>query len=553
MKKFLLTLFVLVSCMTLSAQTPESRHNMELKKYLDIFTDLYLELDNYYVDTLNISRDIKNAAGYMLEQYDPYTELYTEEEAEDLTQMTTGKYAGIGSIISFNKKEQRCIIAEPYEGMPAAEAGLLPGDIILAQDGVEYGAPEKNKVSDYNGKVSKSLRGDAGTDFKLTVRRPGQKEPFTVTLHRRTIVLPNIGLSKLLNDSVGYVLVNSYTETTSRDVRRSILELKEQGAKGIILDLRDNPGGLLNQAVSVSNLFLPRGKEIVTLRGKNQNDVYRTKDEPIDVDIPLAVLINFGTASAAEITSGSLQDYDRAVIVGQRSYGKGLVQHPVQLSHGAVLKVTSSKYYIPSGRCIQAYSYKDGVPQHLPDSVAKLFFTETGRAVRDGGGITPDIQVPVDSLPALLAYLETSDELYEWCSRYHTKHQTVAPSADFSLTDDEYDDFKTYLQEQKFTYDTRSKTVIDLLKQVIRADGYEDVAGEQVRNLEEKLAHNFDYDYERWKPEIKQLVETRLMGYYYYQRGSAEHRLIGDKVLDEAVSILTSPVRYKDILKAPER
>ena len=459
--------------MTLSAQTPESRHNMELKKYLDIFTDLYLELDNYYVDTLNISRDIKNAAGYMLEQYDPYTELYTEEEAEDLTQMTTGKYAGIGSIISFNKKEQRCIIAEPYEGMPAAEAGLLPGDIILAQDGVEYGAPEKNKVSDYNGKVSKSLRGDAGTDFKLTVRRPGQKEPFTVTLHRRTIVLPNIGLSKLLNDSVGYVLVNSYTETTSRDVRRSILELKEQGAKGIILDLRDNPGGLLNQAVSVSNLFLPRGKEIVTLRGKNQNDVYRTKDEPIDVDIPLAVLINFGTASAAEITSGSLQDYDRAVIVGQRSYGKGLVQHPVQLSHGAVLKVTSSKYYIPSGRCIQAYSYKDGVPQHLPDSVAKLFFTETGRAVRDGGGITPDIQVPVDSLPALLAYLETSDELYEWCSRYHTKHQTVAPSADFSLTDAEYDDFKTYLQEQKFTYDTRSKTVIDLLKQVIRADGYD--------------------------------------------------------------------------------
>ena len=539
--------------MTLSAQTPESRHNMELKKYLDIFTDLYLELDNYYVDTLNISRDIKNAAGYMLEQYDPYTELYTEEEAEDLTQMTTGKYAGIGSIISFNKKEQRCIIAEPYEGMPAAEAGLLPGDIILAQDGVEYGAPEKNKVSDYNGKVSKSLRGDAGTDFKLTVRRPGQKEPFTVTLHRRTIVLPNIGLSKLLNDSVGYVLVNSYTETTSRDVRRSILELKEQGAKGIILDLRDNPGGLLNQAVSVSNLFLPRGKEIVTLRGKNQNDVYRTKDEPIDVDIPLAVLINFGTASAAEITSGSLQDYDRAVIVGQRSYGKGLVQHPVQLSHGAVLKVTSSKYYIPSGRCIQAYSYKDGVPQHLPDSVAKLFFTETGRAVRDGGGITPDIQVPVDSLPALLAYLETSDELYEWCSRYHTKHQTVAPSADFSLTDAEYDDFKTYLQEQKFTYDTRSKTVIDLLKQVIRADGYEDVAGEQVRSLEEKLAHNFDYDFERWKPEIKQLVETRLMGYYYYQRGSAEHRLIGDKVLDEAVSILTSPVRYKDILKAPER
>lgn len=553
MKKFLLTLFALVSCMTLSAQTPESRHNMELKKYLDIFTDLYLELDNYYVDTLNISRDIKNAAGYMLEQYDPYTELYTEEEAEDLTQMTTGKYAGIGSIISFNKKEQRCIIAEPYEGMPAAEAGLLPGDIILAQDGVEYGAPEKNKVSDYNGKVSKSLRGDAGTDFKLTVRRPGQKEPFTVTLHRRTIVLPNIGLSKLLNDSVGYVLVNSYTETTSRDVRRSILELKEQGAKGIILDLRDNPGGLLNQAVSVSNLFLPRGKEIVTLRGKNQNDVYRTKDEPIDVDIPLAVLINFGTASAAEITSGSLQDYDRAVIVGQRSYGKGLVQHPVQLSHGAVLKVTSSKYYIPSGRCIQAYSYKDGVPQHLPDSVAKLFFTETGRAVRDGGGITPDIQVPVDSLPALLAYLETSDELYEWCSRYHTKHQTVAPSADFSLTDAEYDDFKTYLQEQKFTYDTRSKTVIDLLKQVIRADGYEDVAGEQVRSLEEKLAHNFDYDFERWKPEIKQLVETRLMGYYYYQRGSAEHRLIGDKVLDEAVSILTSPVRYKDILKAPER
>ena len=553
MKKIIFALLAFALCATLSAQTYESRHNMELKKYLDIFTDLYLELDNSYVDTLDVARDIKNAAGYMLEQLDPYTELYTEEDAEDLTQITTGKYAGIGSIISFSKKEQRCIIADPYEGMPAAEAGLLPGDVILAQDGVEYGAPEKDKIGEYNSKVSKSLRGDAGTEFQLTVRRPGQKEPFTVTLHRRTIALPNIGLSKLLKDSVGYVLINSYTETTSRDVRRSVLELKERGAKGIILDLRDNPGGLLSQAVSVCNLFLPRGKEIVTLRGKMQNEVYKTKDEPIDVEIPLAVLINYGSASAAEITSGALQDYDRAVIVGQRSYGKGLVQHPVQLSHNAVLKVTSSKYYIPSGRCIQAYSYKDGVPQHLPDSLAKLFFTESGRAVRDGGGITPDIQVPVDSLPALFAYLESSDELYEWCSRYRAKHETVAAAADFSLTDAEYEDFKTYLQEQKFTYDTRSKTVLELLKQVISADGYDDVAGEQIRSLEEKLAHNFDYDFEKWKPEIKRLVETRLMGYYYYQRGSAEHRLIADKVLDEAVGILTSPVRYKRMLKAPER
>lgn len=550
MKKKLLYLFAALSCMTLQAQTPESRHNMELKKYLEIFNDMYLELDNAYVDTLDVGRDIKNAAAYMLEQLDPYTELYTEEDTEDLTQMTTGKYAGIGSVIAFNSKAQRCIIADPYEGMPAAEAGLRPGDVILAQDGVEYGAPEKDKVADYTSHVSKSLRGDAGTEFRLTVQRPGEKDPFTVTLHRRVIALPNVGLSKLLDGSVGYILVNGYTETTGRDVKRAVTELKEQGARGIILDLRDNPGGLLSQAVSVCNMFLPRGKEIVNLRGKGQNESYSTTEEPVDTELPLAVLINFGTASAAEITSGALQDYDRAVIIGQRSYGKGLVQHPRQLSHKAVLKVTSSKYYIPSGRCIQAYSYKDGVPQHLPDSLAKEFRTAAGRVVRDGGGITPDISIPTDSMSAVLAYLDASDQLYEWCSLYRKKHDSVAPAAEFHLTDAEYDDLKAYLKENGFKYETRTKTVFNLLKDVARIDGYADVAGEQIKALEESLAQNYDYDFEHWKPEIRKIAEKRLLGYYYYQRGRHEHAVRDDKTVAEAIRILTSPEDYAKLLHA---
>lgn len=553
MKKTLLLIFVALSGVSLSAQTPESVHNMSLAKYLEIFNAMYTELDGYYVDTLDAERDIKNAAAYMLEQLDPYTELFVGEETEDLDRVTKGKYAGIGSVISYNRKLKRCVISEPYEGMPAAEAGLLPGDVILAQDGVEYGAPEEGKVNDYTARVSKSLRGEAGTEFKLTVQRPGQEKPFTVTLHRRTITLPNVGLAKIIDNSIGYILLDAYSETTVRDVKRAVQELKKQGAKGLILDLRNNPGGLLFQAVEVCNLFLPRGKEIVSLRGKTEEQNYWTMQEPLDEKIPLAVLINSQTASSAEITCGALQDYDRAVIIGQRSYGKGLVQRPMSISRDAVLKVTTSKYYIPSGRCIQAYSYKNGMPQHLPDSLAKMFFTDHGRTVYDGGGITPDINIPTDSISEFLIYLQSSDQLLDWCSKYHAAHKEIPSAAEFQLTDADYAEFKKYMKENGFTYETRTQSVFKLLKDVAQIDGYDKVVGGELKEIEEKLKQNFDHDFEYWESEVRKIVESRIVGYYYYQKGSNEYAIRGDKTVEKAVDILSSPKQYKKILTPPSK
>lgn len=551
MKKILTLLCAAALCIPAAAQ--QSRHNFETAKQLDIFNSIYKLLDLFYVDTLDAKKNVENAVLYMLDQIDPYTVYYPEDDTGELKQLTTGKYAGIGAVISYRKDLARCIINEPYAGMPAAEAGLRRGDVILSIDGKDTGTCTADDPSDFSSSVSEALRGQPGTQFEVRVRRPGREKPMTFKLTRRTVELPSVVLSKVLSDSVGYVQLNGYTENTARDVRRAVVELKQQGARRLVLDLRGNPGGLMDQAVDVVNLFLPRGKEVLSTRGKiaERNTTFKTKSEPLDTEIPLVVLVDFGTASAAEITAGALQDYDRAVIVGRRTYGKGLVQETRQLPYGGILKLTTSKYYIPSGRCVQAYTFKDGVPQHLPDSLSKAFNTAAGRTVRDGGGITPDVEVTLDSLPTLITYLALSDQLLDYSVDYRNAHDTIAPPVAFRLTDAEYAAFRQYLKDHKFTYDRQSRSVLDLLRHVAAGEGYAEEAKAEFDALEAKLIHNEDFDFTRWEKEIRQLVERSIVLNYYYQAGQAEYDLREDKDLEEALRIVCDDARRRALLAPP--
>lgn len=551
MKKILFTLCAALLC--LSAVAQQSRHNFETAKQLDIFNSIYKLLDLYYVDTLDAKKNIENAVLYMLDQLDPYTVYYPENETGELRQLTTGKYAGIGAIISYRKDLSRCIINQPYEGMPAAEAGLRRGDVILSIDGKDTGTCTADDPSDFSTSVSEALRGQPGTQFEVRVQRPGRERPMTFKLTRRAITLPSVVLSKVLSDSIGYVRLDSYTENTARDVRRAIVELKQQGATRLVLDLRGNPGGLMDQAVDVVNLFIPRGKEVLSTRGKvaERNATYKTQSEPLDVEIPLVVLVDFGTASSAEITAGALQDYDRAVIVGRRTYGKGLVQETRQLPYDNILKLTTSKYYIPSGRCVQAYTFKDGVPQHLPDSLSKAFRTAAGRVVRDGGGITPDVEVELDSLPTLITYLALSDQLFDYTVQYRNTHERIAAPDSFHITDADYAEFRQYLKDHKFTYDRQSRSVLDLLRRVADREGYAEEAKAEFDALEAKLTHNEDFDFQRWEKEVRQLVERTIVADYYYQAGQAAYDLRDDKDLEEALALARDDARRRALLAPP--
>lgn len=560
MKRIFLTL--LTGVLLALPAAAQKNHNFEIAKNLDIFNALYKELDLHYVDTLDAEKLIGEAIAYMLSGIDPYTTYYSEKDTKDLRLMTTGKYAGIGSIIQYYKKKDRCMLSEPYEHMPAAEAGLKAGDIILSIDGKDTGVKGDKDLGDYTSSVSDALRGEPGTTFTLVVERPGSPKPLSFKITRRSIQLPAVPYYGMVTDSTGYIILSSYTENCARDVRRAMVELKQQGAQSFILDLRGNGGGLLSEAVEIVNFFVPRGKEIVSTKGKikTANSTYKTTKEPFDLDIPLAVLVDQGTASASEITSGALQDFDRAVIIGNRTYGKGLVQQPRNLPYKGVLKLTTSKYYIPSGRCIQAIDYKhrnaDGSAGRVPDSLTHVFYTEAGREVRDGGGITPDIQVKADSLPNLIVYLspsmKTGDVLFDFVTDYTQRHAQIGPAEDFDISDEEYELFKKAVKESDFTYDRQSQKALDLLKRMAKFEGYADNAADEFKALETKLTHNQDYDLDHWKPEIKKLLNTEIVRRYYYQKGVILNQLKHDKNIDEAIRVLRNGKEYKSILSKPD-
>ena len=445
---------VAVQAFPLSAQKSDN-HNFEISKNLEIFNDIYKQLDLFYVDTLSADTVIEWGIDAMLRQVDPFTEYYPEEGLDALKEMTTGKYAGVGAIIRYYKKEDYVMIVEPLEDSPARDAGVKAGDLIVAIDGEDMKGKNTQEVSN-------QLRGDAGSTFELSVKRTGVEEPLVFKVTRRNIAMPPVPYYGMVSDSVGYIYFERFVDGCSRDVRRAVVDLKEKGAKSLVLDLRSNGGGLLREAVEVANLFIPRGKKVVYTKGKlaSVNSEYYTEKEPLDLDIPMVVLVDGGTASSAEIISGAWQDLDRAVIVGRRTYGKGLVQMIRELPYHGSLKVTTSRYYIPSGRCIQAYDYRhlnpDGSAGTVPDSLTRVFKTAGGREVRDGGGIKPDVVVEPDSLPSIVYDVAASDVLVEYVNQFANAHPSIAPAGEFSLSDEDYDDFVKLVEQSDFTYKRRT-------------------------------------------------------------------------------------------------
>lgn len=533
----------------------EKNHDFVVAKNMDVFTSIYKNLDMMYVDTLDADEVIGNGINAMLRSLDPYTEYYPESEVKELKNMLTGKYAGIGSVVRYNYQLGYTVISEPYEGMPAQEAGLKKGDIILSINDSTMKGKEVSYVSD-------RLRGEPGTSFILKVKRPSTGKVMKVKLTRRTIQMPFLPYYGLLDGGIGYINFNSFTDQCAKDVRRAFIDLKKQGAKKLVFDLRNNGGGSVSEAVSIVNMFLPKDKVVLTMKGKLQraNNEYKTTVEPIDTLMPIVVLVSGNTASAAEILSGSLQDYDRAIILGTRTYGKGLVQATMDLPYNGQMKLTTSKYYIPSGRCVQALNYKHakgGYVEHVPDSLTKVFYTAGGREVRDGGGVKPDVEVKPDSLPNIAYYLagarDSNELMLNYEVDYIAKHPTIAPAKDFALTDADYEEFKARVLKADFKYDRETEKYLKDLMKLARFEGYYDDAKPEFDALAKKLSHNVAKDLDYNKQYIKRLIENDIVAAYYYQGGAIRNSLRYDKQVKEAVRLLNTPEEYKKLLRPSEK
>ena len=530
--------------------------NFQIVKSLDVFNSVFKELDMFYVDSIDPKEVVEYGIRAMLAKTDPYTEYYPEED-NTLKEMTTGKFGGIGSVIRYYSPRKRVAIIEPSEGHPAAEAGLKAGDIILEINGKEM-LQENRTPNEMTSYVSDHLRGEPGTLCIIKVERPTSDStyvPMEFKITRGTIRTNPVPYYGMLNDSIGFIYISTFSvEGCSKEVKRALIELKQQGATSLVLDVRSNTGGLLREAVEVVNFFVPKGLEIVKTKGKfKQMDyAYRTMNEPIDLDIPLAVLVDGGTASAAEILSGSLQDLDRAVIIGNRTYGKGLVQTLRELPYNSSMKITTAKYYIPSGRCVQAIDYSkrnaDGSIARTPDSLTNVFHTAAGREVRDGGGIRPDMEVKVDKTPNILYYLVNEDMIFDYATQYALQHPTIAKVEDFQLTDADYADFKAMLKKRDFTYDRQSEEVLKKLKEFAEFEGYMENAKEEFAALEKKLQHNLDLELDRFAKDIKPLITEEIVKRYYFEKGAVQETLKEDIGLEKAMEILQKPGEYKKIL-----
>lgn len=556
-RKMLAGAFIVMLGMGMTSFKEDDR-NFQISKNLDIFNSIFKELDMFYVDTVNAEKMIQTGVEGMLSLTDPYTEYYPEEEVSSLKEMTTGKYGGIGAAIRYYEAKDRIAVVEPTEGMPAAEAGVKAGDIILSVGGKEMVRGDM-KPQEFSSKVSEALRGEPGTSFVLKVLRPLKNDStvmeFKITRKNiRTNPVPYYGMVK---DSIGYLALSSFTENSAKDFKKAFIELKQKGAKSLIIDLRDNGGGSLSEAVDIVNLYVPKGQEIVVTKGKvrQAQGSYKTQNEPVDTQIPLAVLVNGATASASEIVSGSLQDLDRAVVIGSRTFGKGLVQTIRPLPYNGTLKVTTSKYYIPSGRCIQAIDYAkknaDGSVARTPDSLTTVFHTAAGREVRDGGGIRPDIEVKGDKIPNIVFYLMNDDLIFDYATQYCWDHPALASVDDFKLTDADYEAFKKLVKSRNFTYDRQSEKMLKSLKEIAEFEGYMTEAAEEFKALEKKLNHNLDRDLDYFAKPIKEYISQEIVTRYFYQRGAVMERLKDDTDLEEAIKVLQNPVRYREILSAP--
>ena len=556
-KKTLVGVFAVLLGIGLASFKEDDR-NFQIAKNLDLFNAIFKELDMFYVDTVKPEEMIQNGVEGMLALTDPYTEYYPEEEVSSLKEMTTGKYGGIGAAIRYYEAKDRIAVIEPTEGMPAAEAGVKAGDIILSVGGKEMVRGDM-KPQEFSTKVSEALRGEPGTSFVLKVLRPLKNDSseleFQIT--RKSIRTNPIPYYGMVHDSIGYLALASFTENSAKDFKKAFIELKQKGAKSLIIDLRDNGGGSLAEAVDIVNLFVPKGQEIVVTKGKLKQGQgsFKTQSEPVDTQIPIAVLVNGGTASASEIVSGSMQDLDRAVIIGTRTFGKGLVQTIRPLPYNGTLKVTTSKYYIPSGRCIQAIDYAkknaDGSVARIPDSLTHVFRTAAGREVRDGGGIRPDIEVKSDRIPNIVFYLMNDDLIFDYATQYCWDHPAPASVDSFKLTDQDYKKFKELVKSRNFTYDRQSEKALKSLKEIAEFEGYMDEAAEEFKALEKKLNHNLDRDLDVFAKPIKEYISQEIVTRYFYQRGAVMERLKDDEDLDKAIEVLSDTAQYASILSAP--
>ena len=554
MKKVLISLLMVLLAAPAFAQIDRD-HDFKTAKNMDIFNSIYKNLDLMYVDTLDAEEVVGNGIKAMLGSLDPYTTYYPEEKVNELKNMLTGKYAGVGAVVRYNFQLQRVCISEPYENMPAAEVGLKKGDIILSIDNEDMTNKDVAYVSDH-------LRGDPGTSFILKVKRPSTGKTLKVKVTRRTIQMPFLPYYGMLEGGFGYINFNSFTDNCAKDVRRAFIDLKKQGAKGLVFDLRNNGGGSVSEAVSIINMFLPKGKTVLKMQGKLQrsNKEYKTSVEPVDSVMPMVVLVNGNSASASEIMSGSLQDYDRAIILGTRTYGKGLVQTTMDLPYNGQMKLTTAKYYIPSGRCVQALNYKHakgGYVEHVPDSLTKVFYTANGREVRDGGGVKPDVEVKPDSLPNIAFYLagarDSNEVMLNYEVDYIAKHPTIAPAKDFALTDADYDEFKARVLKADFKYDRETEKYLKDLEKLAKFEGYYDDAKPEFEALKKKLSHNVAKDLDYNKEYIKQLLENEIVAAYYFQAGAIQNSLRYDKQIKEAVKLLNSPEEYSKILRPAKK
>lgn len=549
MKKNLVLLLAILFLTSPASSQTETDHNLKINKNLEIFNSIYRKLDMMYVDSIDADKTINTAINSMLRSLDPYTIYYPEDDEKELKFMITGKYGGIGSIVRYSAKRKGVMIEEPYLNTPAAEAGLKKGDLILSINDTSMVGKTVSEVSD-------KLRGESGTSFKLVIERPTTKKKMTFNITRRAINQPAVPYYGMIDENIGYIRLISFTEGCAEKMKNAFLDLKDKGMKSLIFDLRSNGGGSEAEAAEIVNMFIPKDIVVVSNKGKMKrtNHDYKTNEEPLDTEIPVVLLVDDETASASEITSGALQDLDRGVVMGTKTFGKGLVQMTIGLPYDGTMKFTTSKYYIPSGRCIQAVDYRNRGAQKDSTKTANIFHTKNGRVVKDGGGIQPDIEIKPDTIPNIALYLsmsavDSTDVMHEYIVDYVYRHKTIAPAREFSLTDEEYEEFKKRVIESGFTYDPQTKKVVTELEKLAKFEGYYDVAKQEFENLKEKLTHNIAKDLETNKKEILNILNNDIVRCYYYQAGGIENLLDHDKFIKEACELLKDKDRYEGILK----
>lgn len=540
--------FLLLALFGVRASAQVTSSTFEISKNLDIFATMYKELNNNYVDELNHGDLVKTGIEALLGKLDPYTVFISEADIEDYSFMTTGQYGGIGALI--HKQGEYIVVSEPYEGSPSQKAGLIPGDKILK---VNDRDTKGKSVSD----VSAVLKGEPGTRLKVQVLRDGDTSPQDIEVLREKVSIPNVAHSLVLDGDVGYIKLTGFTQNSGKEVKDAFLKLRENPAlKGLIIDLRDNGGGLMNEAVTIANLFMKKGELIVSTKGKtpDRNKSYKTLIQPIDTEIPIVVLVNSYSASASEIVAGAMQDLDRAVIIGDRTFGKGLVQNIIPLSYNTQMKITVAKYYIPSGRCIQSvdYGHKDslGFAGRIPDSLTNSFQTRAGRVVYDGGGISPDLTVEQPMLSNIAISLLSKYLVFDYANKFKRENSTIPPAKDFVITPEIYSDFVTWLQDKDFDYITRSEKLLTDLKKTAEAEKYYEELSAEFALLESKMMHNKQADLEKFSDEIKSLLRNEIVSRYYFQKGRVEAGVTEDPEIAKATQLLLDREVYNSILGA---